>query len=152
LRALHLIRSNEVDTWLADSVNRRVTYHRTTRIAAQDIFEAGIDISKSRIGAYGQGFYTATDPSAFPGDTLLAVAVRTRHPLAGDAQSIGAQVDALAWALGARDGRLTPEVAAGIRREIVRRGHDGMIIWDGGGDGIDYIVALDASTVKVVWQ
>ena len=67
-RPPHIIRPDEVDAWLADSVNQRVTHHRTTRAAAQDILERGVDISRSRIAAYGQGFYTTTDVRELAGD------------------------------------------------------------------------------------
>jgi hypothetical protein len=56
----HVIAPDEVAAWLADSVNKVVTYHRTTREGAQDIIDRGVDVSRSRIGAYGQGFYTTT--------------------------------------------------------------------------------------------
>jgi len=40
--------------------------------------------------------------------------------------------------------------AARIRQQLVQQGYDAIIVRDGGGDGIDYVVALVASTVKVV--
>ena len=37
-----------------------------------------------------------------------------------------------------------------MRLELLRLGYDGIVIHDGGGDGIDYAVAIDEATVKVV--
>ncbi len=37
-----------------------------------------------------------------------------------------------------------------IRDELLRAGYDGIIVRDGGGDGIDYVIAIDNATVKVV--
>lgn len=145
----HLILASEVPGWLVDSVNKAVTYHRTTRAAAQDILEHGVDVARSRIGSYGQGFYTATDPGAFPGDATLAVAIRTRHPLVGELEEIADQIDAIARVVTGSP-RITPAVSAAIRRELVRVGYDGIVVRDAGGDGIDYVVALDSRTVKVI--
>ncbi len=59
-------------------------------------------------------------------------------------------MDELAEELGAENGRLTPPVAAAIRRELLGRGYDAMIITDAVGDGVDYVIALDSVTVKAV--
>ncbi len=146
----HVIRPAEVAAWLADSVNKRVTHHRTTHADAQDILERGVEIARSRIGAYGQGFYTVTDPSAFPGDTTLALAVRTRRPLVGDEDVVGRRVDAIVEQVPGARGRITTRVAARIRVELLRSGYDAIIVRDGGGDGIDYVIVLDAAIVRVV--
>lgn len=37
-----------------------------------------------------------------------------------------------------------------MRLELLSLGYDGIVIRDGGGDGVDYVIALDAATVKVV--
>jgi hypothetical protein len=149
-RPPHVIHPDEVDAWLADSVNKRVTYHRTLRADAQDILERGVDIAMSRRGAYGQGFYSATDPKDFPGDATLSVAIRLRRPLVGAIEAIGAEIDAIAHTLPGPGGGLTPRRAVGVRQELLRRGHDGMIVRDAEGDGVDYVVALLAEAVKVV--
>ena len=130
-RPPHIITPEEVDAWLADSVNQQVTYHRTTRLAAQDILDHGVDVSRSRIGAYGQGFYTATDPEAFPGDTLVGVAIRTRRPLVGDEPDIADESDELGRRF-APGGHITPAVAASIRQELLRLGYDAIT-----GAGVD---------------
>ncbi|MBI4492155.1 MAG: hypothetical protein HY690_05120 [Chloroflexi bacterium] len=109
--------------WLADSVNRRVTYHRTARLAAQDILERGVDLSKSRLGAYGQGFYTVTDPSGLPGDVDLRVAVRLRHPLVGHADEVVRQVDDVLMQLYGRPVRLTMEAAQQVRKAFTEQGY-----------------------------
>jgi len=140
-----------VAAWLADSVNKVVTYHRTTREAAADILEHGVDISKSRIGSYGQGFYTATRTDPLFGPAELAVAIRTRRPLVGDVEAVAAQIDALMpRTYHGVPAAITPDTAAAIRLELLSLGYDGIIVLDGGGDETDYIVALDASAVKVV--
>lgn len=83
-RPPHVIASDAVDAWLADSAVRVVTYHRTSALGARSILERGVDIERSQIGAYGQGFYTATvplDEDLF--GTTLAVAIRLERPLCG---------------------------------------------------------------------
>jgi hypothetical protein len=142
------LRPDEVDAWLADSVNKRVTYHRTSAAAAEQIIAQGVDISTSRIGSFGLGFYTATESDPFYGPVEIAVAVRTVRPLVGDLDAIEALMDRLAARFG-RD-RLTPEVAAAIRRELLDSGYDGIVVRDAGGDGVDYVIALDESSVRVV--
>jgi hypothetical protein len=149
-RPPHVIRPNEVDAWLADSVNKQVTYHRTTRALVQDILEHGVDISRSRIAAYGQGFYTATDVSQFAGDADLAVAVRTRHPLVGYVDDMIPWFSDLVDLLTGGRGTLTPAVAARIRQELLDLGYDGVIVRDAGGDGVDFVIALHGHLVKVV--
>ena len=42
------------------------------------------------------------------------------------------------------------EVAAQIRLHLLELGYDGIVVWDGGGDGIDYVVAIVDGSVKVV--
>ena len=149
-RPPHLIAVDQIDTWLADSVNKLVTYHQTSIIAARAIQRYGIDLRHARVGTYGHGFYTATQPDSFQGGIELRAAVRIRHPLVGHVDEIGDLVDALARHSEDPLGRITPIVAAGIRQEFLRRGHDGIIVWDAGGDGIDYVIALVADAVKVI--
>lgn len=146
----HIIAPDEVETFLAGSVVRTVTYHRTSRFGAQSILERGIDISRSRIGAYGQGFYTTTESDPFFGDVVVTLAVRLVSPLYGDENWVAEVVNHIAARLGDRSGRITPEVAAGIRQELMNLGYDGIVVIDGGGDGIDYVIALEERVVKVV--
>jgi hypothetical protein len=148
----HIIRLDEVDAWLADSVNKVVTYHRTTDEAAQEILERGVDISRSRIAAYGQGFYTTTmAPSDLRrGEAEVQVAVRLHQPVVGELEEVADFVDQFARDARQRPAPITPPVAARIRQELVRLGYDGLIVRDAGGDAIDYVIALDASSVKVL--
>ena len=147
----HLITSDQVDAWLADSVNRQLTYHRTSAEAAGNILRQRVDVSRGVIGAYGQGFYTATRADSVHGAVELALAVRLRRPLQGPVDEVAGVVDALARLVtGSPTPRITPEVTAGVRRELLDLGYDGLIVWDAGGDGIDYVIALQAETVKVV--
>lgn len=149
-RPPHLISPDEVPDWLADSVNGRVTYHRTSKAAAREIMRRGIDISRSRIGSYGQGFYSATETDTYFGDVVLPVAIRLKAPLTGDVASVAEVVDSITSRLSPLSGRLTPEIAAAIRRELLSRGYDGMVVEDGGGDGVDYVIALDGASVRVI--
>jgi hypothetical protein len=137
-RPPHVIAPDEVAAWLADSVNKVVTYHRTTRDAAADTLEHGVDVSKSRIGSYGQGFYTTTETDPLFGPVELTVAVRLHRALRGDIDAVAAQIDAIM----PKDHRglsigITPQVAATIRLELLSLGYDGIIVLDGGGDGTD---------------
>jgi hypothetical protein len=151
-RRSHLIRPDEVDAWLVDSVNKVVTYHRTLRAAAAHIVEEGIDLSRSRIGAYGQGFYTATDVSERPGEVDVTVAVRLPRPLEADALELDARIDAVVRQLAGPRGGLTPEVAALVRRVLLAEGYDGLVVRNAEGEGVDYVIALNASSVKVIEQ
>jgi hypothetical protein len=139
-----------VDAWLADSVNKRVTYHRTTREAAREILEHGVDIGRSRIAAYGQGFYTATDPEGVAGDTILRVAIRAQHPFVAEFEDAEQYMEEATRRLGRGSTRLTPVIAARVRQELLALGHDAIVVRDGGGDGIDYVIALVAANVKVL--
>ena len=150
-RPPHVIAPDEVAAWLADSVNKVVTYHRTSRVAAQDITTYGVDIERSRGGAYGLGFYTATeDPGDFHGDTVVVVAVRTVRPIVGTMADVEQELDSLVDRLSGGTGRLTRRVAVALREALLQLGYDGLIVEDGGGDGVDYVVALEAHSVKVV--
>lgn len=149
-RPEHIITPDEVDAWLADSVVKVVTYHRTTDEAATDIIEYGVDLERSRTGAYGQGFYTATSPEAFRGPAQVALAVKTRRPLIGTVEDVGGVVDDIVKSLRPRETGMTRIAAEVTRMELLRLGYDGIIVWDAGGDGIDYIVAIDSESVKVV--
>lgn len=148
-RPPHVITPGEVATWLADSVVTTVTYHRTSPAAARVIVERGVHITRSMIGSFGQGFYTATVPDDFYGDAEVAVAVRTRRPLVGDMASASDEVDRLARRYSPT-GRITPVVASQIRRALLAAGYDGIVVRDAGGDDVDYVIALDGDVVKVV--
>jgi hypothetical protein len=80
----------------------------------------------------------------------VAVALRASRPLMGDINEIGEIVDTAAEQVGSPGGRVTPTIAAAIRSEFLRLGHDSIVVQDAGGDGIDYVVALQASCVKVI--
>lgn len=137
-------------TWLSDSVVKDVTYHRTTVTTARAIKRHGIQITMSRIGTFGQGFYTASSPDTFFGDGELVMAVRLRRPLVGRADDIGDQIDALAARLRPSDPRITWDLAVRIRRELAAIGYDGIVAYDAGGDGIDYVIALVDGVARVV--
>jgi hypothetical protein len=151
-RPPHLILPDEVDAWLAGSAIKVVTYHRTSVLGARSILERGVDIARSRIGAYGRGFYTATQSDPFFGEVELAVALRLEHPLRGDEDSISDLVSMIAVRLGDRTGRISPAIAEAIRQELLQLGYDGIVVVDAGGDGIDYIIALQEDAVRVVLQ
>jgi hypothetical protein len=149
-RPPHLIAPDEVADWLLDSVNGRVTYHRTSEQAARDIVRRGVDVSRSRIGSYGQGFYTATETDPFYGPVEIAVAIRLTRPLQGDHPYVEAEIDAIVQRLQPGALGLSSDLSARVRRELMRLGYDGLMIADAGGDGIDYVVALEERTVKVL--
>ena len=149
-RPPHLISPDDVDAWLADSAVRVVTYHRTTRLGARSILERGIDIRRSRIGAYGQGFYTVTNPDVFHGDAIITTAVRLRNPLVGGFDDLSEYFDRLTARFSPLERLLTPVVASQIRRQLLSDGYDGIVVHDGGGDGIDYVIALVDDVVRVV--
>ena len=144
----HQIRREQVADWLRDSANKRVTYHCTHRRAALSIVETGIDISRSRTGAFGQGFYTSTTPDPFYGEVEVTVAVRLVRPLVGELVELDERMIELARRLGSD--HLTTEIAGAIRGRLVREGYDGIIVGNGGGDGVDLVVALLADRVKVL--
>lgn len=147
----HLLRRGAVDAWLVDSVIKSPTYHRTSPAAAHDILEHGADPERSAIGAFGQGFYTSTQPDSFHGTAEVEVAVRTRDPMIGHIDDLEPAIDDLGRRLRPEArGRMTRDVAAAIRQELLDLGYDGIVIQDAGGDGVDYVVALLDETVKVV--
>ena len=114
-RPEQIITPDEVHKWLADSVVKTITYHRTLPSAARDIVEHGVDPERSKTGAYGQGFYTATVSDEFLGPAEVAVAIWTRHPLIGSLDEVGNVFDDLRPLLRPRVSGLTTEVAAAIR-------------------------------------
>ena len=140
----------EVDAWLAASAVRVLTYHNTDHRSAQHIAAHGVDIARCRVGTYGQGFYTATQPDPFFGEVELTVAVRLVAPLRGNDDYVGQFIDRIAEQHAAPGGRLTPEVGRSVRRELLRLGYDGIVVENVDGEGIDYVIALEERAVKVV--
>ena len=56
----HIIRRDDVRTWLADSVNKDVTVHTTDAFSARTIREHGVDHSiLAEDSIFGRGFYTS---------------------------------------------------------------------------------------------
>lgn len=149
-RPPHQIVRAEVAAWLEGSAVTNITHHVTTSEAAQHIVSRGVSIGRSVGGAYGQGFYTATEPDLFFGDTIVSVAIRMLRPLIGPASDIEPLVDAIARRAHPQDRGLTPRGRQAVRRELLRLGYDGIVLRDGGGDGIDYVIAIEDATVKVV--
>jgi hypothetical protein len=149
-RPAHLIERHEVAAWLADSAVQYVTYHCTSREAAERIKAVGVDPTRSRVGAFGQGFYTSTEEEEEFGPVILTVAILLQNPLSGTMAEVEEFVDRIAIRLNPPRGEITTAVAAGIRRELLRLGYDGMVIPDGGGDGADWVIALVGDAVKVV--
>jgi hypothetical protein len=146
----HLIHRRDVADWLADSIVRDVTLHRTSEQAAADILENGVELAASRIASFGQGFYTSSSPDPLLGPAEVAVAIRTRRPLVGTLDEVAAVIDDIARLVSPRDPRITPAVAAEIRRHLLELGYDGIVVWDGGGDGVDYVVAIVGGSARVV--
>jgi hypothetical protein len=149
-RPPHLIAPDEVASWLAGSSLMGATYHRTSRDAAARIRRLGADPERSRVGTFGAGFYTATVEEEEYGPALVVVAIRLRTPLSGTFDEVEEIVDQIAMRLNPPRGQITTRVAAQIRRELLRLGYDGIIVPDGGGDGVDWVIALTGDAVKVV--
>jgi hypothetical protein len=149
-RPPHLISPDEVSDWLAGSYVLAVTYHRTHRSAAAIIRSQGVDPTRSPGGSFGAGFYTATVEEEEYGPTTLAVAVRLQNPLVGPFADVEQTIDRIAGRLNPPRGEITPEVAQEIRVELLDLGYDGIVVLDGGGDGIDWVIALLGESVKVV--
>jgi hypothetical protein len=59
-------------------------------------------------------------------------------------------IDDLARLAAPRDPRITPDVATEIRRHLLDLGYDGIVVWDGDGDGIDYVIAITDDSIRVV--
>jgi hypothetical protein len=117
---------------------------------AERIRRLGVDLERSRVGAFGSGFYTATTEEEEYGPVRLTVAVRLLNPLTGRFADVEEAVDRIAARLNPPRGQISPAVSAGIRRELLRLGYDGIIVPDGGGDGVDWVIALIGDAVKVV--
>jgi hypothetical protein len=149
-RSALLIARHEVAAWLADSIIQSVTYHRTSREAAARIRANGVDPARSRVGAFGQGFYTATSEEEEFGPATVAVAIRLRNPMTGSFSEVEEAIDRIALRLNPPRGEITTAVAAGIRRELLRLGYDGIMIPDGGGDDVHWVIALTSDAVKVI--
>jgi hypothetical protein len=115
-------------------VNKVVTYHRTDATAATDIIAHGVDVTKTHIGSFGQGFYTATHSDPFYGEVEIPVAVRLLRPRVGHMDDLELELDELVE----------------IRQRFLAEGYDGIIARDAGGNGVDYVIALEGSAVKVV--
>jgi hypothetical protein len=113
-------------------------------------WRTGIVVTRSQIGSYGQGFHTATEPDPCYGEATVRVAVRLRRPVVGHADDVGAVVDELVTDLFGYGAPLTPGIARAVRAELRRRGYDGIIARDAGGSSVDYVIALDGASVKVV--
>lgn len=136
--------------WLADSAIGHVTFHRTSLDAAFIIREDGASVEASRIASFGQGFYTATETDALHGPAEVAVAIRTLHPLSGTLDDVSAVIDDIARLARPRDARVTPSLAAEIRLYLLDPGYDGIVVWDGGGDGVHHVIAITNDSIKVV--
>jgi hypothetical protein len=149
-RPPHLISPEDVADWLAGSSVLGATFHRTSREAADRIRRLGADPERSRVGSFGSGFYTATFEEEEYGPALVIVAIRLLMPLTGAFDDVEEIVDHIARRLNPPRGEITTRVAAQIRRELLRLGYDGIIVPDGGGDGVDWVIALTGDAVKVV--
>lgn len=149
-RLSHIISPDEVDDWPAGSAIRVITYHNTDRRSAAAILRDGARVERTRIGSYGQGFYTPTVPDRFHGEFELAVAVRLLSPLAGHVDAMSDFTDRMASRLSPLNPSITPMLARRIRRELLADGYDGIVVYDGGGDGIDYVIALVDNAIRII--
>jgi hypothetical protein len=125
-------------------------YHRTSAEAAARIRRLGVDPERSRVGSFGCGFYTATVEEEEYDPNGVTVAIRLMNPLTGRFADVEEAIDRIAVQLNPPGGQISPSIAAAIRRELLQLGYDGIIVPDGGGDGVDWVIALTGATVKVV--
>ncbi len=102
------------------------------------------------MGSFGSGFYTATTEEEEYRPAGVVVAIRLLNPLTGRLEDVEEVIDRIAARLNPPHGQISTLVAAGIRRELLRLGYDGIIVPDGGGDGVDWVFALIGNTVKVL--
>lgn len=138
-RPAHWIRPDEVEEWLADSVVKQPTFHRTTEAHAESIITEGVDVTRGR-GTYGQGFYTALLPVRDAGAAEISVAIRTLNPVVAVNQ----------WDL-LRQINIQPGVpatAAAVRQAVIDAGYDGIIIRRA--DGNDYAIAIVDGTARTI--
>jgi hypothetical protein len=149
-RLPHLISPEQVADWLAGSSVMGTTFHRTSREAADRIRRLGPDPERSRVGSFGAGFYTAAVAEEEYEPACVVVAIRLLTPLTGSFDEVEQIIDRIAHRLNRPRGQITLRVAAQIRRELLRLGYDGIIVPDGGGDGVDWVIALTGDAVKVV--
>jgi hypothetical protein len=136
----HLIRRREVAAWLAESVVREITVHRTSAEAAARIIRDGVRIERSaREVRWGQGFYTSNRPDLQYGDTSVAVAVRLRRPFVAEDSIEGQErIDEMLAEAGSDDVRAVPQAA----------GYDGVVVHFP--DGEAWVVAFADDQVKVI--
>jgi hypothetical protein len=139
-RPAHQIIPAEVDVWLADSVVKAVTYHRTDAISARGIIARGVDLAEADLaGAWGRGFYSSTVPDPQYGSIEIAVAAPLRVPLViRDTVREAERVDRLLLQAGTDD----------FREAFLGAGYDGAVIhypW-----GITWVVAYFSHQVRVV--
>jgi hypothetical protein len=121
-RPPHLIAPDEVADWLAGSANRLVTYHNTSLTAATENRQNGVWIDRSRLGAFGEGFYTSTVPEPFYGPVSVPVAIRLLRPLFGHLDEVEAYIEDVIVRLGPRSPAITSSLAGRIRRELLDAG------------------------------
>jgi hypothetical protein len=138
----HLIRRDEVATWLADSAVKQVTIHWTSEENARRIREEGVRIEQIDPEAtWGHGFYTSTRPLPEFGDTGIRVAVRLQRPfIVEDRIAARELIDELRSGLGTEDIRATLQAA----------GHDGVLIhWE---SGEVWVVAYEDEQVRILQE
>lgn len=137
---LHLIGPDEVAAWLADSIVKTVTIHRTDQISARDITERGVDIGRASPDAgWGRGFYSTLIPDRRFGEAEVRIAVRLVRPLVILDSVRDAEVLETLTSRAANDD---------FREAILAGSYDGVVIHFGPGDIT--VVAFWDEQVKVV--
>lgn len=136
----HIIAWAEVDDWLADSVVKTVTHHRTSWSNARDILEQGVRLElASADAAWGQGFYSSTLDTPEYGEAVVRVAVKLTRPLVIRDTIAGAEL---------LDELLLRAQTQDFRAAIVAAGYDGVIVHWGPKD--QWVVAFSAEQVRIV--
>lgn len=139
-RPAHIIRHSEVASWLADSVVKLTTVHRTTAESAAAILRDGVRIDQSAVDVrFGFGFYTTTHPHPQYGNANVRVAIRLQHPfIANDPIEGDELVDTMRQVARSDDTRSVLQAA----------GYDGVVVHFP--DGEMWVIAFADDQVKIV--
>lgn len=136
----HVIRRDQVRTWLADSVNISVTVHTTDAFSARTIREHGVDLLQIASDAgFGRAFYTSRRMIPEYGDSSVRVAVRLLRPL-----FVRGMLDAAEHI----DELLLRYNTENYSAALFSAGYDGIMVDDAPGDG--WVIAYRIEQVRVV--
>jgi hypothetical protein len=139
--APHQIRRADVAQYLSRSAVQRTYFHSTDLSGYRRLMRDGV--GQSRLTQFGHGFYTAATPARKYGPQALEVAIDSRRPF-------HYSHEALAQLVGpehARRHRFHPESKVAVGQALREAGFDAVIQR---ADEVDWVVALEGSTVRLV--